>query len=53
MIVFYRENVRDQHRESIASQELFDTVSNVVDFVKEGRHKHRYRHNLHTRYRGN
>lgn len=31
---------------------LSDTVSNVVDFVKERQHRHRYRHNLHTRYRG-
>lgn len=43
-----------EHRGSIASQELFDTVSNVVEFVREGRQvRHRYRHNMHTRYRGN
>lgn len=43
------------HRHSIYSQDidLPDTVANFVDFVKEGRHnRHRYRHNMHTRYRG-
>lgn len=42
------------HRYSIQSNDmaLSDTVSNVVDFVKERHAKHRYRHNLHTRYRG-
>lgn len=44
------------HRHSTYSQDndLSDTVANFVDFVKEGRrHHHRYRHNMHTRYRGN
>lgn len=42
------------HRYSIQSNDMAfsDTVSNVVDFVKERHTKHRYRHNLHTRYRG-
>lgn len=42
------------HRYSIQSNDmaLSDTVSNVVDFVKERHAKHRYRHNMHTRYRG-
>lgn len=42
------------HRNSIQSNDmaLSDTVSNVVDFVKERHAKHRYRHNMHTRYRG-
>lgn len=46
---------RTSHRLSIHSQDigLLDTVANFVDFVKEGRHtRHRYRHNMHTRYRG-
>lgn len=45
-------NVRSPHRPSDASQELPDTVNNFVDFVKEGNVRHRYRHNMHTRYRG-
>lgn len=42
------------HRYSIQSNDmaLSDTVSNVVDFVKERHAKHRYRHNMHTRFRG-
>lgn len=47
---------RSPHRHSIHSHDidLSDTVANFVDFVKEGRHtRHRYRHNMHTRYRGN
>lgn len=43
------------HRHSIHSQDidLSDTVANFVDFVKEGRNtRHRYRYNMHTRYRG-
>lgn len=46
---------QSSHRESLLSQDLglTDTVTNFVDFVKEGRHpRHRYRHNMHTRYRG-
>lgn len=46
---------RSPHRYSINSQDidLSDTVANFVDFVKEGRQtRHRYRHNMHTRYRG-
>lgn len=46
---------RSSHRQSFLSQDadLSDTVANFVDFVKEGRHtRHRYRHNMHTRYRG-
>lgn len=49
------QNRRTSHRQSVLSQDidLSDTVANFVDFVKEGRHtRHRYRHNLHTRYRG-
>lgn len=49
------QNVRSPHRYSVHSQDidLPDTVANFVDFVKEGRHtRHRYRHNMHTRYRG-
>lgn len=45
-------NVRSPHRPSIVSQELPDTVANFVDFVKEGHSRHRYRYNMHTRYRG-
>lgn len=45
-------NDRSPHRPSIVSQELPDTVANFVDFVKEGHSKHRYRYNMHTRYRG-
>lgn len=44
------------HRQSVFSQDidLSDTVANFVDFVKEGRqNRHRYRHNMHTKYRGN
>lgn len=47
---------RSPHRHSIHSHDidLSDTVANFVDFVKEGRQtRHRYRHNMHTRYRGN
>lgn len=44
----------DGHRHSIMSNDmaLTDTVSNVVDFVKERHARHRYRHNMHTKYRG-
>lgn len=45
-------NVRSQHRPSVISQDLSDTVANYVDFVKEGHSRRRYRYNLHTRYRG-
>lgn len=45
-------NGRSPHRPSIVSQELPDTVVNFVDFVKEGNSRHRYRYNMHTRYRG-
>lgn len=50
-----RKDRRMSHRQSVLSQEidLSGTVANFVDFVKEGRHtRHRYRHNMHTRYRG-
>ncbi|XP_031638409.1 voltage-dependent calcium channel type A subunit alpha-1-like isoform X2 [Contarinia nasturtii] len=48
-------DMRSPHRHSTVSQDiaLSDTVANFVDFVKEGRNtRHRYRHNMHTRYRG-
>lgn len=48
-------DMRSLHRQSVHSQDidLSDTVNNFVDFVKEGRYtRHRYRHNMHTRYRG-
>lgn len=45
---------RSPHRQSVISQDITDTVANFVDFVKESRKTHhRYRHNMHTRYRGN
>lgn len=46
-------NTRSPHRNSTVSQDIGDTVTNFVDFVKEGRQtRHRYRYNMHTRYRG-
>ena len=47
-----QKNARSSHRPSIISQDLPDTVANFVDFVKEGHSRHRYRYNMHTRYRG-
>lgn len=40
------------HRTSVISQDLPDTVANFVDFVKEGHTRHRFRYNMHRRYRG-
>lgn len=51
----FQGDMRSSHRQSVNSQDidLSETVNNFVGFVKEGRHtRHRYRHNLHTRYRG-
>lgn len=48
----HHRNVQSPHRQSVISQELPDTVANFVDFVKEGHSRHRYRYNMHTRYRG-